>query len=180
MKENEKIMIAQDWVRQLANGINPLDGNALKNDDIVNNVHISRCLFYVADMLGKYSEGTKKTDTSESIPLVASGIQTDKYSYVDAISLSAFAKEVGKLTPKNMQEVSYKAIVQWLTQEGMLVETKPDSKGRTFKIATEKGSAIGIYCEQRENNGGKYLVTLYNRDAQRFLLEHLEEISLVK
>ena len=52
MEEKEKIAIAQDWVRQLANGINPLNGNILKDDDVVNNVHISRCLFYVADLLG--------------------------------------------------------------------------------------------------------------------------------
>ena len=54
MEEKEKIAIAQDWVRKLANGINPLNGNVLKDDDVVNNVHISRCLFYVADLLGKY------------------------------------------------------------------------------------------------------------------------------
>ena len=45
MEEKEKIAIAQDWVSQLANGINPLNGNVLKEDDVVNNVHISRCLF---------------------------------------------------------------------------------------------------------------------------------------
>ena len=29
MEEKEKIAIAQDWVRKLANGINPLNGNIL-------------------------------------------------------------------------------------------------------------------------------------------------------
>ena len=42
MDERDKILMAQDWVRKLANGINPLTGNAVKEDDVVNNVHISR------------------------------------------------------------------------------------------------------------------------------------------
>lgn len=56
MDERDKMLMAQEWIRKLANGINPLNGNAVKEDDIVNNVHISRCLFYVAELLGKYSE----------------------------------------------------------------------------------------------------------------------------
>ena len=59
MEEKDKIALAKDWVRKLANGINPLTGNAVNENDVVNNVHISRCLFYIADILGKYSE--KKT-----------------------------------------------------------------------------------------------------------------------
>jgi hypothetical protein len=41
MEEKEKLVVAQEWVKKLANGINPLNGNAVKEDDIVNNVHIS-------------------------------------------------------------------------------------------------------------------------------------------
>ena len=78
-----------------------------------------------------------------------------------------------------MKTVNYKSIVQWLIQEGMLIESAPDDKGRTYKMATEKGKVVGIYCEQRERNAGSYHVTLYNRDAQTFLLEHLEEMSKV-
>ena len=180
MEEKEKIAIAQDWVRKLANGINPLNGNALKDDDVVNNVHISRCLFYVADLLGKYSERTKKTASLRNLPFVASAMQIDKYNYAEAISISPFAKALEKLIPENMQSVNYKSIVKWLMQEGFLVEGEIDSKGRIPKVPTEKGSRIGIYNEQRERNGGNYLITLYNKDAQKFLLEHLEDISHIQ
>ena len=76
MEEKEKIAIAQDWVRQLANGVNPLNGNVLKEDDVVNNVHISRCLFYVADLLGKYSERTKKPTSLRNMHLQCKWIDT--------------------------------------------------------------------------------------------------------
>ena len=177
MEEKDKIVIAQDWIRKLANGINPLNGNTLKDDDVVNNVHISRCLFYVADLLGKYSERTKKSTLLRNLPFVASAMQIDKYNYVEAISTSPFAKELEKLIPENMQSINYKSIVKWLIQEGFLMEGEIDSKGRTPKVPTEKGREIGIYCEQRERSGGYYLITLYNRDAQAFLLEHIEDIA---
>ena len=174
MEEKEKIAIAQDWVRKLANGVNPLNGSALNEDDIVNNVHISRCLFYVADLLGKIPPQKKVT---RNIPFVASALLKEKYNYAEAISISAFASEIKKLLPENMQSVSTLMLLNWLLQQGLLLESEPDEKGRSYKIPTEKGREVGIYSEDREVNGGHYIITLYNRKAQSFLLEHLEEIS---
>ena len=49
--DQNKVNVAIDWIKKLANGINPIDGSYLADNDIVNNVHISRCLFYVAELL---------------------------------------------------------------------------------------------------------------------------------
>ena len=182
MEEKDKLALAQEWIRKLANGINPLNGNAVKEDDVVNNVHISRCLFYVADVMEKYSARASKSSfyLSRKIPFDSSAIQRENYNYVDAISISAFAREIEKIIPENMHIVSYKSMISWLMQEGFLVETEPDSNGHTYKVPSEKGNSIGIYADSRERNGGHYLVTLYNREAQRFLLENLEIMSYVK
>ena len=180
MEETEKIMMAQKWVRQLANGINPLNGGPLKEDDIVNNVHISRCLFFVVDVLGKHTERRTKPKSVRVVPFDSSAMQKDNYNYTDVISISAFAREVEKLIPENMKSVSYKSMTHWLVQEGLIQDSAPDDSGRISKIATEKGKTMGIHTEERENNNGAhYLLTLYNQDAQRFLLEHIEEISQV-
>ena len=103
MEEKDKIVLAQDWVRKLANGINPLTGNAVNEDDVVNNVHISRCLFYVADLLGKYTERRPRSNSSRIIPFTASAVQKEKYNYVEAISISAFSRELEKLIPEDMK-----------------------------------------------------------------------------
>ena len=176
MDENEKIVLAQDWIRKLANGTNPLNGNPVKEDDIVNNVHISRCLFYVADLLVNFSDKKKLSPKSKKEPFEASSIQIDKYIYVDAITISAFTRKLQKMIPENMRKLNYKLLVQWLVREGMLIDSEPDIDGRIYKIATEKGREIGIYTEKHEKTGGHFLVTLYNRDAQYYLLKHLEVI----
>ena len=53
MIDKTKLKTAQEWIEKLANGINPLTSEPVKENDIVNNVHISRCLFFVSEMLKK-------------------------------------------------------------------------------------------------------------------------------
>ena len=49
--ELEKIEYAKSFIDKLANGINPLDNTPIPEDDIANNVRISRCFFYVSGIL---------------------------------------------------------------------------------------------------------------------------------
>ena len=56
MTEVEKIEYAKLYIEKLANGINPLTGQAVPDTDLINNVRISRCLFYVSDILRQVVE----------------------------------------------------------------------------------------------------------------------------
>ena len=51
--DQEIMQRAKLYIDKLANGINPLTDEPLREDDIVNNVRISRCLFYVSGVLEK-------------------------------------------------------------------------------------------------------------------------------
>lgn len=51
MTELEKIAYAKTYIEKLANGINPLTDQPVPDSDSINNVRISRCLFYVSDIL---------------------------------------------------------------------------------------------------------------------------------
>ena len=53
MNELETMARAKMYIEKLANGINPLTDTELPADDIVNSVRISRCFFYIADVLGQ-------------------------------------------------------------------------------------------------------------------------------
>lgn len=57
MSEIEKLERAKMFIENLANGISPIDGELIPEGEIVNNVHVSRCLFYVSDILDKVIEG---------------------------------------------------------------------------------------------------------------------------
>lgn len=56
MTELEKIAYARSFIDKLANGINPLDDTPVPESDIVNNIRLSRCFFYVSDILRQVIE----------------------------------------------------------------------------------------------------------------------------
>lgn len=56
MTELEKIERAKMYMDKLANGINPIDESRAPNEDIINNVRLSSCFFYVSDILRQVIE----------------------------------------------------------------------------------------------------------------------------
>ena len=66
MTEIEIIARAQMYLEKLANGVNPLTNEEVAENDVVNNVRISRCLFYVSGILGQItSTGSFEIKKSE-------------------------------------------------------------------------------------------------------------------
>ena len=56
MTELETLERAKMYMEKLANGINPIDNSVIPDEDIVNNVRLSRCFFYVSDILRQVIE----------------------------------------------------------------------------------------------------------------------------
>ena len=57
MDEVEKIKYTKEFIDSLAEEINPLNGKPIPEDDLLNNVRISRCMFYVSTLLDKLCSG---------------------------------------------------------------------------------------------------------------------------
>ena len=53
MNELETMQRAKMYIDNLANGVDPLTGEVISDDSVINNVRISRCLFYVSGVLEK-------------------------------------------------------------------------------------------------------------------------------
>ena len=179
MTELEKIAYAKSFIDKLANGINPLDDTPIPDDDIANNVRLSRCFFYVSDVLRQVYEngGVTKPKRTPKIPFSVSVEQLDKFEYsADPISVSEIAKRICAMAKnENMEKVSYRQINQWLLNIEMLCLS--DFGGRKpVKRPTEAGNEIGITVETRMGRYGEYQVVLYNEDAQRFIIDNLEAV----
>ena len=56
MTESEKIAYAKSFIDKLANGINPLDDTPIPENDIANHERLSRCFFYVSEILQREIE----------------------------------------------------------------------------------------------------------------------------
>ena len=111
MRDIKKTKIAKDWIFQLANGINPIDGTGLSDTDIVNNVHISRCLFYVADVMDFAIRKMRKESKDEKIEFNIDAESLSKVYIEEKTSISDFVSEINKVIPENMKRISNKTII---------------------------------------------------------------------
>lgn len=186
MEYSKKTLIAKDWILKLANGINPLDGSTIKDDDVVNNVHISRCLFYVAKILDSANYEISKENPLQGNrgrkrkrecvePLDLKGVDVCKLCSCDQITISNFVKAINGSIPENMQPITCREILNWLLANGYLEEICFDS-GKKIRRPTQKGLSKGISTETRSGSGGEYVAVVYSMYAQRFILDNITDM----
>ena len=179
MTELETLERAKMYMEKLANGINPIDGTVIPDEDVVNNVRLSRCFFYVADVLRQVIDNggvtPQKRQKKEPFFLPINRRAAFEYSTVP-IPVSEIASRLNALsTQENMAALGYAAIRNWLISLGMLDDTL-DENGNTVKHPTPYGESIGIQLETRTGKNGSYFVVVYNVDAQHFVVDNLDAI----
>lgn len=178
MTEIEKIAYAKTYVEKLANGINPLTNRPIPDSDCINNVRISRCLFYVSDLLRQIVEnrgiGRRKAER-EKLPFQLNYEERKNFRYSETpIPISELTKRINELIqPEEMKKLNYKFILDWLVQTGFLAVVQQED-GKTTKKPTEDGMRIGIATEQRQKSKEVYTVVIYNKAAQQFILDNLD------
>ena len=150
MTELGKIKRAKMYMDKLANGINPIDDTAAPDEDIINQVRLSRCFFFVSDVLRQVIEngGTKPNTVGKNypkLPLKVSLEQRNRFVYSEIpITASEIAKRVNALVnEENRQKLTYDDISAWLIEIGMLEFTSA-LDGKRTRRPTESGIKNGI------------------------------------
>ncbi|MBE6674388.1 MAG: hypothetical protein E7596_04695 [Ruminococcaceae bacterium] len=181
MTELERIEYAKSFIDKLANGINPLDDSPIPEKDIANNVRLSRCFFYVSDILrqvvenGGITKGRAVKPKRESFSL--SQEEREKIKVSDyPLTITEITKHLNSLIDEEKtKKIASNAISDWLVETGFLcVITYANNKHR--KSPTEQGSKIGIITEEKMGPYGKYTAVLYSPSAQQFIYDNLEAI----
>lgn len=185
MDDLETLKHAKKYIDKLANGINPITDQPVPETDTVNNVRITRCLFYVSSALQKmidHSDTEKETKqrTAKGSKKKAFWLSVDDlnaFAFSDTpISISEICKRLNDLKRDDgMKKFSRKRVVEWLMLTGLL-ETDTDEAGVVRKRPTEQGKNIGINCETRVGTRGNYTAVFYNREAQQFILDNFYNI----
>ena len=180
MTEIEKMQRAKLYLEKLANGIDPITNEEVPGDSALNNVRLSRCFFYVSDILQQVIENGGKVSRIVNGKKLSFQIDWDVLKQIkvqeEPIYISRFTENINTLIDKEvMQGLRPVTITRWLTEEGFLKEEALPN-GKKTKLPTEKGIQIGITSEVRQGSYGSYNALLYNNHAQHFLLDKLKEI----
>ncbi len=170
--DKNKVTVALDWINKLANGMNPIDGSILPDTDIVNNVHISRCLFFVSNLLEEFGKKKQSQRKQYELDFLLTPEAASKVYIAERTGIAMLIKEINKVIPENMKPLAVSKVTQWLVSAGYL-EEQESSDGHRYKAPTELGTSIGITSAWREGSQGQYLAIFYDSNAQNFILENL-------
>ena len=121
MTELEKIQRAKMYMDKLANGINPVDDSLVPDEDVINNVRLSRCFFFVSDVLRQVIENGGVQPAADKKkpkkrPLEIPLEKREEFEYSNSpIPASEIAKRINALVEdENMVKLSYSGITTWL------------------------------------------------------------------
>ena len=174
-----KLKTAQEWIEKLANGINPITSEPVKEDDIVNNVHISRCLFFVSEMLEKVEPSESPSRRGRKSFWMTTR-EAELIKVLAPCGVAQFTKKVNEHIPADMKPLSVSAVIKWLRNNGYLYEANIDEKHKT-NLPTEKGIQLGITVRIQQNPEGKeYQRVFYDISAQRVMLTNIESIAVIR
>ena len=179
MTELETIAHAKKYLDEMANGKNPLTGEAVSETDLINNVRISRCLFFVSDILRRILDqgGVTPPKRGDKAPFYLTPEQLLGFAFSDQpIPVSEITRRINALIDDNtMKTLRYSSITEYLMNYGFLYEVTLPT-GNTTKRPTDSGNEIGLSVEERTSTYGNYLVTLYNSEAQHFIIDNFSAI----
>lgn len=185
MTELEKIEYAKSFIDKLANGVNPLDESPIPDGDVANNVRLSRCFFYVSDILRQVIENGGITKEKAICPrkktFSLTNEEREKIQISERpLSVTEISKHLNSLVDlETTKKISANAINEWLLELGFLCTvTLPNNRHR--KSPTAQGNGIGIFTEERMGQYGKYVAVLFSSSAQQFIYDNIEAIVAFK
>lgn len=187
MIDIETLQHTSEMIEKLAQGINPITNQKLPDEDCINNIEISRCLFKASSiLLALYYDKTHPSDTKKKEHEETKDLRTNFHISEEQLNnfefsekplcISVFTRRINDLVEDpSMKKLTYTTIQSYLIENGYLEEVYLEN-GKRIKQPTEKGLAIGIIKEDRED----YSINLYSKPAQSFIINNLQTMIEIR
>ncbi len=180
MTELEKLERAKMYIDKLANGVDPLTDMEMAEDETLNQVRISRCLFYVSEILSRVIDNGGEVGKKIYVKQIPFTITDEQLSRVEIsvqpVGVSIIAKRISDVLDENVKNVPATHISNWLLKNEYLTENIYANKRE--KVSTSKGEALGIVTVDCVNPQGiPYRKNIYNENAQRFVINNIIKIE---
>ncbi|MCL2821246.1 MAG: hypothetical protein FWD38_10575 [Oscillospiraceae bacterium] len=184
MTNIEKLINAKIFMDKLSNGIDPVSEEVLTKDALLGNIDLSRCFFFVSDILRQVIEndgfiGRRIRNNVNLPPFTLSDEQLKKIEITERPAMIRhFTESINNLVDiSTMRKLKVSAVTKWLAESGYLTEETINEKKR--KTPTAEGEKLGIYSEVREGYHGSYLAILYKESAQQHIVANLDKIIAI-
>ena len=124
----------------------------------------------------------RKIKLRTEIPTVSFSLtreQLSKFEYSETpLSISQFASMINLLNlDKSQTALKAADLASWLVTLGLLDVI--EHNGKSYKLPTEAGKELGITVDRRQGATGEYLIALYDKNAQRFIIDNIHGLIKV-
>lgn len=144
MTDLEVLRRAKLYMDRLAQGFDPITGHELPEDSVLNQVRLTRCLFYVSDILqqvldnGGYVGGKPKKSSFTVTPSILRLSPSTR-----PLRISEFAEMLaGASDDPNAKQPNTKTMTDWLLSKGFLKKQRiPTESSGGFRQKTGSTSA---------------------------------------
>lgn len=76
-----------------------------------------------------------------------------------------------------MRRLNPSKITDWLLLCGFL-KKEQGQDGKMCRVPTEQGRKLGLTSKLHQSGNREYVTVYYNANAQRFIVDHLDEILM--
>lgn len=177
MTELEIMRRAKMYMEKLAQGIDPISDQEMPWDSVLNNVRLARCFFYVSGILDQViANGGKVVSAPQKDFFITDEELRRVNPSQEPIRITQFVELVmNAINDPDRKRLKTTTITGWLIEKGFMSK-QADADGKSKRLPTAMGERLGLSSKLREGQYGTYQAVYYSEEAQRFLLDHLQEI----
>lgn len=170
---------AKLYVDAMSLGINPMNGQYVRKGDSLSQKRIQDCMGYVSEMLGDLIANDGRVRRARE-PFAITSRQRAKIALSDEpIGVNEIAKRINAVIDSDFTlTVSGAKIASWVADCGYLDVVRGENN-KSKKVLNERSKEFGITAVEAQNaaTGEVYTKLVYDKQAQKTILEHIDEIA---
>lgn len=180
MTDLERMHTSKLYIDRLANGEDPISGEDLPEDTVLNNLYLCRAFSFVSSILEEVIKNGGFISSKKEAKS-AFRITEDQRSKIrmseEPVVVTAIMNRVSAVLDRDVKRISAYKVAEWLEREGLLERKLSEESGRYERVATSAGEVIGIETKEANYNDKTIKKNYYNLNAQAFIIANLEAIA---
>lgn len=177
MKQDyEKLIESKRIIQALANGVNPINGEQIREESFLNDPTIIRPLFFLSQYLDKETKSHRTTNKKPKHFNITLDEKNKVILPEGKVGVNEFAYAVNAvIDTTRSKKLNGAAINRKLKLLGILSEGK-NIEGQTRTMINEKSEGYGIESVTKFYNDREYQQVVFNEAGKKFLLDNIEKI----
>ncbi|MDO5448533.1 MAG: hypothetical protein Q4F70_02880 [Clostridia bacterium] len=180
MTDLERMHTSKLYVDRLANGEDPISGEDLPADTVLNNVYLCRAFGFISSILDEVIKNGGVVSAKNDIkkPFTITEEQRSKIRMSEEpVVVTSITNRISAVLDRDVKRIAPFKVAEWLEKEGLLERVLSEDTGRYERVATSAGEVIGIETKEATYKDMTIKKNYYNLNAQAFIIANLEAIA---